>query len=100
MGDAICKIESTGDARNPFWVRHGRCAIERARYGRGAVLSARRSRRSFGSSCAEEQMEEQPIFERVPSGVPGLDAVLRGGFLRAGTYVLSGASGTGKTLLA
>jgi hypothetical protein len=45
-------------------------------------------------------MEEQPIFERVPSGVPGLDAVLRGGFLRAGSYVLSGASGAGKTLLA
>ncbi|AEI64042.1 ATPase domain-containing protein [Corallococcus macrosporus] len=36
---------------------------------------------------------------RVPSGVPGLDALLRGGFLRGGTYIITGAPGTGKTIL-
>ncbi|AKQ70472.1 Circadian clock protein KaiC [Myxococcus hansupus] len=36
---------------------------------------------------------------RVPSGVPGLDALLRGGFLRGGTYIVTGAPGTGKTIL-
>jgi circadian clock protein KaiC len=40
-----------------------------------------------------------PAFARVPSGVPGLDAVLGGGFLRGGVYILRGAPGTGKTTL-
>ena len=34
---------------------------------------------------------------RLTSGVPGLDAVLRGGFLRGGVYMVRGAPGTGKT---
>jgi circadian clock protein KaiC len=38
--------------------------------------------------------------ERFPSGVPGLDEVLRGGFLATGTYIVQGAPGTGKTILA
>ncbi len=37
---------------------------------------------------------------RVPSGVPGLDVVLRGGFLRGGLYIIRGAPGAGKTVLA
>ncbi len=40
----------------------------------------------------------RPI-ERIPSGVPGLDIVLRGGFLRGGIYLITGDAGTGKTLL-
>jgi circadian clock protein KaiC len=36
---------------------------------------------------------------RLPSGVAGLDAVLRGGFLRGGVYIVRGAPGTGKTTL-
>ncbi|NVJ09349.1 AAA family ATPase [Myxococcus sp. AM001] len=36
---------------------------------------------------------------RVSSGVPGLDALMRGGFLRGGTYIITGAPGTGKTIL-
>jgi circadian clock protein KaiC len=40
----------------------------------------------------------QPI-ERVPSGVPGLDTILRGGFPRGGIHILQGVPGAGKTTL-
>jgi circadian clock protein KaiC len=42
----------------------------------------------------------QTHFERIPTGIPGLDTVLRGGFLKAGIYILRGHPGTGKTILA
>src|SRR3954468_1224667 len=38
--------------------------------------------------------------KRVPSGVPGVDAVLRGGFLKAGIFIIQGSPGAGKTILA
>src|SRR3954468_10426948 len=38
--------------------------------------------------------------QRVPSGVPGLDAILQGGFLKAGIFIIQGSPGTGKTILA
>jgi circadian clock protein KaiC len=37
-------------------------------------------------------------IERVPSGIPGLDTVLRGGFLRGGVYLVRGTPGAGKTI--
>lgn len=40
---------------------------------------------------------EQP--QRIPSGVPGLDVVLHGGWFRGGVYMITGTPGTGKTLL-
>jgi circadian clock protein KaiC len=39
-------------------------------------------------------------LERLPSGIPGLDTVLDGGFLRSGVYILQGQPGSGKTLFA
>ncbi|MCP3143918.1 ATPase domain-containing protein [Pyxidicoccus xibeiensis] len=36
---------------------------------------------------------------RVATGVPGLDTLLRGGWLRGGTYIITGLPGTGKTIL-
>jgi circadian clock protein KaiC len=39
------------------------------------------------------------MIERVPSGVPGLDTILRGGFLRGGIFIVQGSPGTGKTIL-
>jgi circadian clock protein KaiC len=39
-------------------------------------------------------------FERVESGIPGLDQILAGGFLKGGTYLILGAPGTGKTIFA
>jgi circadian clock protein KaiC len=41
----------------------------------------------------------QTPLERVPTGIPGLDIVLRGGFLKAGIYIVRGEPGTGKTIL-
>ncbi len=41
---------------------------------------------------------EEPA-QRVSSGVSGLDTVLRGGWLRGGTYILTGVPGAGKTIL-
>ena len=39
-------------------------------------------------------------IERLPTGVPGLDLILRGGFPRGGIHILQGPPGTGKTTLA
>jgi circadian clock protein KaiC len=41
----------------------------------------------------------QAPLERVPTGIPGLDTVLRGGFLKAGIYIVRGEPGAGKTIL-
>jgi circadian clock protein KaiC len=39
------------------------------------------------------------LLERAPTGVPGLDAVLRGGFVRGAIYLVMGRPGTGKTTI-
>jgi circadian clock protein KaiC len=44
-------------------------------------------------------MTEVSKIERVPSGVPGLDTVLRGGFPRGGIHMVQGTPGAGKTIL-
>lgn len=41
----------------------------------------------------------QPALERLPTGVPGLDTILRGGFLRGGAFIIQGSPGSGKTIL-
>jgi len=38
-------------------------------------------------------------LSRVPTGVPGLDTILGGGFLAGGVYIIQGTPGTGKTTL-
>ena len=38
-------------------------------------------------------------FPRVPTGIAGLDTILHGGFFRGGLYLITGAPGTGKTIL-
>jgi circadian clock protein KaiC len=40
-----------------------------------------------------------PTLRRVPSGIAGLDEILRGGFLEGGVYIVQGAPGAGKTIL-
>lgn len=37
-------------------------------------------------------------FERIPSGIPGLDRLMEGGFLKGSTILVSGGAGTGKTI--
>ncbi len=39
-------------------------------------------------------------LERCPSGIPGFDELCEGGFIRDKSYLLSGTSGTGKTIFA
>jgi circadian clock protein KaiC len=51
------------------------------------------------SDCADRNQDGKPILDRVPTGVPGLDAILRGGFLRGGIVIVQGSPGAGKTIL-
>ncbi|HWX50233.1 MAG TPA: ATPase domain-containing protein [Roseomonas sp.] len=44
-------------------------------------------------------MSEAQRIERVPSGVPGLDTILDGGFPKGGIHILQGMPGAGKTTL-
>ena len=45
----------------------------------------------------ESQTPNGPVLERVPTGIPGLDEVLRGGLVRGDVYLVGGRPGTGKT---
>jgi len=47
----------------------------------------------------EPRMPQRPAPERIETGIPGLDAVLRGGLLRGASCLISGQPGTGKTTL-
>jgi circadian clock protein KaiC len=38
-------------------------------------------------------------LRRLPTGIPGLDTILHGGFLEGGVYIIQGAPGAGKTIL-
>lgn len=42
---------------------------------------------------------QHPPLETVPTRIPGLDAILRGGLLRGGVYIVQGMPGSGKTIL-
>jgi len=42
--------------------------------------------------------EKTNDFERIPSGIPGLDPLMEGGFIKGSTNLVSGAAGTGKTI--
>ncbi|MBU4266966.1 MAG: circadian clock protein KaiC, partial [Candidatus Altiarchaeota archaeon] len=46
---------------------------------------------------AEEEIEFEGD-DRCPTGIPGLDEVISGGFPRGRTILLTGACGTGKTI--
>ncbi len=48
------------------------------------------------SDTSDPPVEPGP---RVPTGVPGLDTLLGGGWLHGGTYIVTGVPGTGKTIL-
>src|SRR3954452_15590924 len=49
-----------------------------------------------------KSQEQEPVpssTDRVESGIPRLDDILKGGFLKGGTYTLMGPPGSGKTIL-
>jgi circadian clock protein KaiC len=58
------------------------------------------------TDCVRKEANMNPstsapsVLERLPSGIPGLDIVLGGGFFRAGVYIVQGLPGSGKTILA
>src|SRR3712207_1966220 len=41
-----------------------------------------------------------PFTTRVPTGITGADAILRGGLFRGGSYLITGEPGNGKTIFA
>src|SRR5262245_17129517 len=47
----------------------------------------------------EEETALRPLA-RVPSGVVGNDAIIKGGLLQGGVYLVEGQPGAGKTILA
>ena len=49
---------------------------------------------------AKDEARDATILERVPSGIPGLDVILGGGFFRGGVYMVLARPGAGKTILA
>jgi KaiC/GvpD/RAD55 family RecA-like ATPase len=46
----------------------------------------------------EKKVSVKKVFERIPSGIPGLDNLMEGGFVKGSTNLVSGAAGTGKTI--
>ena len=48
---------------------------------------------------SEPKADEETRLVRLPSGIDGLDVVLKGGFLRGGIYIIQGPPGAGKTIL-
>ncbi len=51
------------------------------------------------SPKADEGVPAASFTDRAPSGLPGLDEMLGGGFPRSSSTVIEGGTGTGKTLL-
>jgi circadian clock protein KaiC len=45
-------------------------------------------------------LEDHLTLERITTGVPGLDEILRGGLMKAGVYLVRGEPGSGKTIFA
>ena len=51
------------------------------------------------TDIAQPRLDRAWLVERTKTGVPGLDTVLRGGFVRGAIYLVMGRPGTGKTTL-
>jgi circadian clock protein KaiC len=47
----------------------------------------------------ETRKDALPVPDMLPSGIAGLDTILRGGFLRGGICIIQGNPGAGKTIL-
>lgn len=43
--------------------------------------------------------QPQKLIERIPTGIPGLDDMLQGGFVKDSTVLVQGGTGSGKTLM-
>jgi len=47
---------------------------------------------------AKPSLKPSLKLERIPSGIPGLDRLMEGGFWKGSTVLISGGAGTGKTI--
>lgn len=57
------------------------------------------SQEATESQQPESSPKPSNMANQIPTDIPGLDTILIGGLLRRSTYVVVGASGTGKTVL-
>lgn len=48
----------------------------------------------------DNNADDEGEIERIQSLIPGLDTILKGGFLRGGLYMIQGGPGAGKTIVA
>ena len=63
------------------------------------VAARRREAKQVGRAQGVKARTDGPQpLPRVPTGVAQLDIILGGGFLKGGSYIVSGAPGTGKTI--
>ena len=46
----------------------------------------------------KKEKAKSKTFERIPSGIPGLDKLIEGGFIKGSTNLVSGGAGTGKSI--
>lgn len=48
---------------------------------------------------SQSKTDGKASLARMPTGIAGLDVILKGGFLRGGIYIIQGPPGAGKTIL-
>ena len=56
--------------------------------------------RHYNLKYMDSKAEEKQKLNRVSTGVPALDAIMQGGLPKGEIYLVNGAPGTGKTILA
>src|SRR4029453_10658050 len=69
-------------------------------YSGGAAVMRRACPPAHRNPNMKESTSAAASLERLPSGMPGLDKILGGGFFRAGVYIVQGMPGSGKTIFA
>ncbi len=99
--DAACKARLAHASRlrnGPAWPGLRYTGWMQPRQSR-AVTVSRGSENQIMADQNEPHAQQRPALERVATGIPGLDQVLQGGFLRGASCLISGETGTGKTTL-
>lgn len=66
----------------------------------GGIHSCKITKDGFVMFPRMQSLERVPMLgERVSTGIKGLDKMIEGGFMRGSSILISGSSGTGKTIL-